>query len=63
MCIRDSNKNEIPAKAKTDKDKAKKVEDRKFISPECDLYPPKSLKKLWVKEYPSWLGSWILPPG
>ncbi len=61
--IKGIDKNAIPAKAKTDKDNAKKVEDKKFTSPEWDSYPPRSLKKLLVNEYPSWLGSWILPPG
>ena len=43
-------KKATPIKEKDIIDKLKKNEDTKFSSPEWALYPPKSLKKLWVIE-------------
>ena len=58
-----TNKKEMPIKKKSNIDKLKKIEDIILSSPEWDSNPPKSLKKLWVNEYPDWAVSWIFPPG
>ena len=38
-------------------------EEKKFTSPDIDLYRPSSLIKFLVNEYPIWLVSRWLPPG
>ena len=56
-------KKAIPEKKNNIKEKPKKKDERKFTSPEWDWYPPKSLKKLCVSEYPTCDESRIFPPG
>ena len=59
---RGTNKKEMPERKNNSIDKLNNIEEKKLSFPEWDSIPPKSLKKLCVKEYPTWEESWMFPP-
>ena len=54
---------DMPTNKKQKRAVLKKKDEMLLMSPANVIYPPNSLKKLWLNEYPTWLGLWILPPG